>query len=686
MTKLAELTSQFDRQRFLSLNEEISFDEYLEKCWERPKTVRSAYQRIYDMIMCAGTSSYKRYRKSYTCYHFFDDTEVPVFSLDDTKDQFVKFIRGAAGGFGSEKRLLLLHGPVGSAKSTLCRLLKRGLERFSRTDDGAWYTFKWVNLPEELFVKEHDISPMNDEPLKLLTPDIALPFLQDLNKRLVETVEDTRLHYDLKLVGSLNPRCKFYLDELLRLHDGDLNKVLSEHVRVIRRVHSEADRTGIGTFAPKDEKNQDSTELNGDIAWDKISKYGSDSDPRAFNFDGEFCVGSRGVVEWIEVLKLQKEFLYDLLSATQEQCIKPKKFPQIGIDTVLIGHTNNPEYKKLQEDIYMEAFRDRTVKVDVPYLLEISQEKKIYDHDYGEEKVQQHIAPHTLEMAALWGVITRLKECEACDDPIKLAKLYDGQALPGWTEDRVREIKETRVDEGMGVGISARYIQDALSCCLSDHHTYINPFMLINELERRLRHSSVFAADKDLLKHLLDCIDSVKKELDEILKNEVKNALISDEKAVVRLCTNYIDNLMAYIEGSKVTNEFTGREEEPNEALMRSIEEKIRIPDTGAHDFRVMIQGYIGKCHHLKEEFTWKSNDDLKRALEAKLYEDTKDHIKLSALNVKGASTVDPDLQEKIDVIKKRMIEKFGYIEESATDVLNYVGSIFARGELAKEE
>jgi serine protein kinase len=289
-------------------------------------------------------------------------------------------------------------------------------------------------------------------------------------------------------------------------------------------------------------------------------------------------------------------------------------------------------------------------------------------------------------MASLWGVLTRLKECEAVEDPVKLAKLYDGQSQPGFTEDRVREIRETRVGEGMDFGISARYIQDSLSACLSDNHTYINPFMLVNELERRLKLSAVFSADKDLLKHYLDCIDAVKKELDEILKNEVKNALISDEKAVIRLCTNYIDNLMADLEGSKVINEFTGREEEPNEALMRSIEEKIRVPDTGSRDFRMMIQGYIGRCHHEGKEFNWKSNADLRKALEAKLFEDTKDHIKLSALNVKGASTVDPDLQEKIDVIKKRMVEKFGYIEESATDVLNYVGSIFARGGLAKEE
>jgi serine protein kinase len=143
---------------------------------------------------------------------------------------------------------------------------------------------------------------------------------------------------------------------------------------------------------------------------------------------------------------------------------------------------------------------------------------------------------------------------------------------------------------------------------------------------------------------------------------------------------------MASVEGSKVTNKFTGREEEPNEQLMRSIEEKINIPDSGSADFRKMIQGYMGRLYHENKEFQWNSNPLLKKALEAKLFEDTKDHIKISALHVSGATVVDKDLQEKIDALVKRMCDKFGYTEPSARDVLDFVGGIFARGDLAKED
>lgn len=685
--KLSELTKSFNRDKFRSLNEEMSFEEYLTRCMDSPKTIRTAYQRIYDMIMSAGTSQYTRYRKTYTRYHFFDNPDIPIFGLDDTLDQLVKFIRGAAGGYGTEKRILLLHGPVGSAKSTICRLIKRGLEIFSATDDGAWYTFKWVDLPtgsDGFSLKTEDECPMNDEPLKLLTPEVAAGFIDSLNKNLQSGNDPNP--YTLKLVGSLNPRCKLYLNKLLRRYDGDLERVLAGHIRVIRKLHSEADRVGIGTFQPKDEKNQDSTELTGDIAWDKISHFGSDSDPRAFNFDGEFCVGQRGVVEFIEILKLQKEFLYDLLGATQEQSIKPKKFSQIGIDTVLIGHTNNPEFEKLQQDQYMEALRDRTVKIDVPYLLEWSKEIQVYEHDYNPKKVKQHIAPHTIEIGALWAVLTRLKEDEEVDDFVKKAELYDGRSLPGWTEDRVKEIRERRINEGMAGGISARYVQDKVSVCLSDNHVYINPFMLLNQLETGLRHNSIIANDKEMLKHYMECIDAAKKKLDEILKNEVQKALVADENAIVRLCDNYIDNLWAYVDGTKVINPYTQREEEPNEQLMRSIEEKINIPNQTVHEFRTMIAAFIGRLSHDGKKFHWDSNEQLRRALEAKLFEDTKHHIKLSALNMKGTSVVDPDLQEKLDLITQRLIEKFGYTRESAVDVLNYIGAIYARGELAKEE
>jgi serine protein kinase len=688
---LSKIASKFDKNKFKKLNEEITFSEYLDLVYKNPRLARTAYQYLYDMIISKGSKKIERYRKTYIHYNFFDDSEIPIFGLEETLHQLVQFFKGAAGGYGPERRFLLLHGPVGSSKSTILRAIKRGLEKYSLTEEGAWYTFKWVNLPTDkedgIYTSSEDTSPMREDPLKLLPIEMRKEVVEELNQVLIKKTpeKDRNSLYKLNVEGELDPRSKKFMQELLLRYDGDWGKVIENHIKVIRKTHSEADRVGIATFQPKDEKNQDSTELTGDINWGKLPHFGSDSDSRAFNFDGEFCVGSRGIVEFIEVLKLAKEFLYDLLGASQEKQIKPKKFPQVSVDTVLIGHTNSPEYEKLKNDQTMEALRDRTVKIDVPYLLKWSEELKILEHYYGGGRIKQHIAPHTLEIAALWAVLTRLQDDK--DSKITLvekAKLYDGKSLPGWTEDSVKELRDKYPDEGISIGISCRYVQDKISNCLSSHYDYINFFMVLNELKSGIDNQSLLNNEEDKSRYIA-CVDLVRKELDEILKNEVQKALVGDEKAIERLCANYIDNVMAYINGTKIKNPFTEQDQEPDERLMRSIEEKIDIPEVGADDFRRMLAGFIGHLAHNHKEFKWDSNPQLKKALEAKLFEDTKDHIKLSALNIKGATVVDKEVQEKIDAVKKRLIEQYGYNEKSATDVLDYVGSIFARGDLAED-
>jgi serine protein kinase len=688
---LSRISEKFNKEQFDKLNEEMSFSEYLDLVYKNPKLVRTAYQYLYDMIMSKGTNKLERYRKTYTHYSFFDDPETPIFGLEETLHQLVQFFRGAAGGYGPERRVLLLHGPVGSSKSTILRCLKRGLEKYSLTDDGAWYTFKWVDLPtgeDGIYTQKEDESQMHEDPLKLLPKNIRKQVLEELNEIYLSSFDenDKIKAYKLNLEGELDPRSKKFMKELLLKYKGDWKQVVENHVRVIRKAHSEIDRMGIATFQPKDEKNQDSTELTGDINWGKLPHFGSDSDPRAFNFDGEFPVGNRGMVEFIEALKLAKEFLYDLLGASQEHQIKPKKFPQISIDTVLISHTNNPEYEKLKNDQTMEALRDRTIKIDVPYLLRWSEEIKILEYYYGNGKVKQHIAPHTLEIAALWAILTRLQDDK--DGKINLvekAKLYDGRSLPGWTEDSVKEMRDKYPDEGLFVGVSCRYTQDKISNCLSSNYNYINFFMVLNELKAGVQNQSLINNEEEKAKYIA-CIDLARKELDQILKTEVQKALVGDEHAIERLCSNYIDNIMAYIDGTKIRNAFTEQDQEPDERLMRSIEEKIDIPEVGADDFRRSLAGFIGHLAHSGKVFKWDSNPKLKKALEAKLFEDTKDHIKLSALNIKGATVVDKEIQEKIDAVKNRLIEQYGYNQQSATDVLSYVGSIFARGDVADDD
>ena len=672
MTDLLDLVKgSIDQKEFTDQYWEGTFQDYLNLVSQDPNVVRTAYQRFYDMILSYGVEEVPG-KERILHYNFFDDPmgdgEDAIFGLERALMKLVNIFKAAAHGFGPERRVLLLHGPVGSSKSTIVRLFKKGLEAYSRTPQGALYTFSW-NVDGEILP-----SPMNEEPLLLIPPKAREKVLEVLNQKL-------RKSYRLSLPFDICPFSRYFYNELLKRYKGNWEKIL-DHVIVRRLIISEKDRVGIGTFQPKDEKNQDSTELTGDLNYRKIAEIGSDSDPRAFNFDGEFNIANRGIIEFIEVLKLDVAFLYDLLSASQEHKVKPKKFAQTDIDEVIIGHTNEPEYRKLQNNELMEAFRDRTIKVDIPYNIKLSDEIKIYERDFNKKKVQgKHIAPHTIEMAAMWAVLTRLEEPKKANlTLLQKLKLYNGKSLPGFTEDNIRELMAEAPREGME-GISPRYIQDKISNALVGDQPSINPFMVMNELEAGLAHHSLISSE-EIKKRYKDLLAIVREEYDDIVKNEVQRAIAADEEAIARLCGNYIDNVKAYTQKEKVRNPFTGKDEEPDERLMRSIEEKAGIPESRKDDFRTEIMNYIGALAVEGKTFDYKTNERLHRALELKLFEDQKDSIKLTSL---VSTVVDKDTQEKIEVVKTRLIRDFGYDEVSATDVLNYVASIFARGDAKSE-
>ncbi|MCC6227793.1 MAG: serine protein kinase [Phycisphaerales bacterium] len=691
------IESRLDRRRYQDQHWAGTFWEYLDICRENPGVVRNAYQRLYDAIMSYGCDRYRLFKKECIRYHFFSDPfdngADGIFGLDFALMQLVDFLRSAAEGYGTDKRILLLHGPVGSSKSTIARLLKKGIEAYSRTTDGALYTFSWM-LDEHCEASPEPDSPpsgqnkrarrtheypcpMHEEPLVLIPREAR----DDVMAKLNAAYKPANHHGKLRVSGEPDPFCRRVLDNLMEFYEGDWRKVMG-HVKVRRVVLSEKDRVGIGTFQPKDEKNQDSTELTGDINYRKIALYGSDSDPRAFNFDGELNIANRGVCEFIELLKLDVAFLYDLLGATQEHSIKPKKFAQTHIDEVILGHTNEPEYKRLQSNEMMEAFRDRTIKIDVPYNIRLDDEIRIYQKDFGADRIRNiHIAPHTLEVAAMWAVLTRLEEPKKAGlTLLQKLKLYNGKSIPGFTEDSVKELKEEAPREGM-TGISPRYIQDKVSNALVSRQAIedkaINPFMVLNELESGMSHHSLIS-DENTKKRYRELLAVVKEEYEDIIKGEVQRAISADEDAIRRLCANYIENVRASTQKEKVLNRYTGKYDEPDERLMRAIEEKIDIPESRKDDFRQEIMNYIGALALDGKKFEYNTNARLYRALELKLFEDQRDTIKLKNL---VSSVVDDETQQKIDIVKQRLIKNFGYNETSAADVLNYVASIFARGD-----
>ena len=661
-----QLARRLDNRRtWLDLHWTGSLAAYLEEVRQQPRLARNAYQRLYDTIVGHGVDQAPEGSGRPPHYRFFDDPfdagRDAVFGIERPVAALVSHLRAAAHGLGPERRVLLMHGPVGSAKSTIARLMKRGLAEVSRRPEGAVFSFAWR------IDGERHPCPMHEDPLHLLPDEVLPEVFEDLNARFDGD-------YRLRPTGGLCPLCRFHLDRLMRESGGDFAAV-ERAVEVYRFVLSEQDRVGIGTFQPKDEKNQDSTELTGDINYRRIAEYGSDSDPRAFNFDGEFHVANRGLIEFIELLKLDVAFLYDLLGATQEHAVKPKKFAQTDIDEVILGHTNSPEYRRLQGNELMEAFRDRTTKIDVPYNRRLSEEIRIYEKSFGQGCCAgRHLAPHAIEAAAMWSLLTRLEDPKnAGISLVQKMFLYDGRRVNGFTAATAQELKDEAPDEGMH-GVSPRYVQDRIAAALvsDDGPPCLTAYDVLDSLEEGLSRHPLLECD-DQRAVYSELVGVVREEVDELLKAEVREAVARDEQAVQRLCCNYVDAVTAATQGDPGADE----------RLMRSIEEKIGVTEARKADFRREIVNYIEALAAKGERFSPGSNGRLAAALELKLFEDCRDTFQLTA---RSSSVVDRDADEKVRLVASHLVREKGYCERCAARALERVSGLFARGDTKTPE
>jgi serine protein kinase len=603
----------------------LGFDEFLEVVLKNPEVTRNAFQRVHDMIMSYGQSEYTRYGMRYVHYHFFDDPFTmgkAIYGLDWNIMKFMSVLKSAALGYGQERRILLLVGPVGSSKSSLVDLMKMGLEAYSKTDEGrlygtVWYAEKGTDeaIRKALgFVNDYDDEiecEMHCDPVNILSLLYADGIVA--SDPIVELNENVTGERKVESWCYPCPKCDDAFNRLLKLYKGDWQRIIMNHLRVRRVIVSDKRRVCIGTLQPKHEKDQDATELTGDVNYRAVAEYGRESDPRAFNFEGEFQKANRGIMEFIEGLKLDVAFLYDLLEASQAHRIKARKLGHMDIDEMIIAHTNPPDLKKLEKNEMMLALKDRTTQIRMPYVIRLNDEKKIYERDYRPDNIKSHIAPHTIEVAAMWSVLTHLAQPkEQGMDIVQKMKLYNGQELENWSLEVCKKLRDEHPDEGFG-GISPRYIQDKFSnAVINSEGRCVNSFMLIKELRDGLKlHSSISEAERQRCQELLGLVE---KEYDEILREEVQEAILGDEHAIQKICANYIDNVKAYTRGEKVTNRFTGKDEEPDERLMRSVEEKVDITENKKDDFRREIMNHIGALAMEGEKFMADSNEKLHKA------------------------------------------------------------------------
>ncbi|AOV06808.1 PrkA family serine protein kinase [Sporosarcina ureilytica] len=616
-----------------SLKWEGTFAEYLDIVKERKEVAQTSHSRVYNMIKSAGITE----KNGNRAYHFFDDE---IFGLEKSIEKLVEeYFHPAAKRLDVRKRILLLMGPVSGGKSTIATMLKRGLEAYSKTDEGAVYAIKGC--------------PMHEDPLHLIPNHLREDFFKE---------------YGIRIEGSLTPLNTMRLEQE---YGGRIEDVVVERI-----FFSEDKRVGIGTFTPSDPKSQDIADLTGSIDFSTIAEYGSESDPRAYRFDGEFNKANRGIMEFQEILKLDEKFLWHLLSLTQEGNFKAGRFALISADELIIAHTNETEYRSFIANKKNEALHSRIIVMPIPYNLKVTEEERIYEKMIKESDMSHvHIAPHALRVAAIFSVLTRLSDSKKQGiDIVKKMRMYDGESVEGVNQISVDELRKEFPNEGME-GIDPRYVINRISSAIIRKEVpSINALDVLRAIKDGLdQHASISKEDKE---KYMNYISIARREFDEIAKKEVQKAFVySYEESAKTLMDNYLDNVEAFCNKHKIKDPLTDEEMSPDEKLMRSIEEQIGISENAKKAFREEILIRISAFARKGKRFDFRSHDRLQEAIQKKLFDDLKDVVKITT----SSAMPDETQLKKINEVVARLIDEYGYNSTSANELLRYVGSLLNR-------
>ena len=614
-----------------------TFLEYLERVKDDPTLPKLAHARIHDVILRGGVRDInesgdgriKRLFKdeAVKVYDFFADE---FFGIEKIIAQITRYFHSASLKGEESRQVLYLMGPVGSGKSSLVEKLQHGLE-----ESGPFYAI--------------EACPMSEEPLHLIPRHLRREFEKMLG---------------VHIEGDLCPVCRFRLKEEF----GERY----EEVPVVTRLFSKRNRVGIGVVPPVDPNNQDTSVLIGSEDISKLDLY-SEGDPRVLDLNGALNVGNRGMVEFIEVFKNETEYLHAMITATQEKVIPaPGRHGMVYVDTVIVAHSNEAEWQKFKADHTNEAILDRIVVVKVPYNLRLSEEVKIYQKIIRNSDFRAHVAPHTLEIASMFAILSRLEPTTKCDLMTKL-KLYNGEEVveKGKTKKiDVRELRDDAKREGM-TGISTRFIMKALDNALSDNvaGNCINPITVREALINMTKEADL---PDDTRKQYLDFLqDVLHKEYLDVLEKEITKAFVySYQEQAESLFQNYLDHAEAYVNKTKVKDRNTREELQPDEGFLKSIEEQIAIIGSAAEGFRQEVIAYLWAASRRGEKVSYRSYEPLKEAIEKKLMTSVRDISRI----ITKARTRDEEQTDKYNAMVQNLLEN-GYCENCVDVVLKYAAN-----------
>ena len=614
-----------------------TFLDYLERVKQDPTLPKLAHARIHDIVTRGGMHDINE-SEDPRCKRLFKDESVKVynfftdefFGIEKSLAQIARYFHSAALKGEESRQVLYLMGPVGSGKSSLVEKLHHGLETsepFSAIEG----------------------CPMAEEPLHLIPRHLRREFEKMLG---------------VHIEGDLCPVCRFRLKEEF----GDRY----EEVPIVTRTFSKRNRLGIGVVPPVDPNNQDTSVLIGSEDISKLDIY-SEGDPRVLDLNGALNVGNRGLVEFIEVFKNETEYLHAMITATQEKVIPaPGRHGLVYVDTVIAAHSNEAEWQKFRADHTNEAILDRIVVVRVPYNLRLSEEVKIYQKIIRNSDFRAHVAPHTLEGASMFAILSRLEPNNKCDLMTKL-KLYNGEEVVEKGKTKKIDFHELREDakrEGMS-GISTRFIMKALDNALSDNveGNCINPINVREALIAMVKEADV--GDDTRKQHLEFLQDVLHKEYLEVLEKEITKAFVySYQEQAEALFQNYLDHAEAFVNKTRVKDRNTREDLQPDEGFLKSIEEQIAIIGSAAEGFRQEVIAYLWAGSRRGEKITYKSYEPLKEAIEKKLMTSVRDISRI----ITKARTRDEDQTGKYNAMVKNLLDN-GYCESCVDVVLKYAAN-----------
>jgi serine protein kinase len=598
---------------------------------------RSSHQYIWDMLRWYGKDSDAPDEATKAQALFKRE----LFGVDEPLARVVDYFKASAAGSDVGRRLLLLLGPPSGGKSTMAILLKRGLEEYSRTDDGALYGIKG--------------SPMHESPLNLIPASLRSQF---------------RETYGVEINGELSPWAR---EKLEREYEGDFLRVPVERIFI-----AESSRVGVGTYAPHDPTTADIADLVGSVDLSKVAEVGDEGDPRAWSWSGAVYAASRGVLEMIEILKVKREFLYLLLTLTQEKNVKVSRFPLIHLDETILAHTNLAEFNKFLQEKENEALLDRMVIIKVPYALSYKEEARIYQKLVSGAPAFRnvHLDPHVLKLASVFAILTRLQkpEREGLDLSKKL-RLYSGETIEGFGESEATRLRNEAPEEGLS-GVSPRFIINSISNAITrGDASSLTSMELLLALKDSIEHDARMDAKQK--KAWIDHLVAARKDFyNRWVKEDVHRALFASfEEEAQQLLEKYLDEVEASLDQRQVTDPITGETRPADERFLRSVEEKIKVSESGKHSFRQEVVRKAMVAFKAGEKFTLDSHARMHEAIEQYLFEERRDVLRL----VTSSARPDDEARKKISAVQQRLVNEYGYDEHSAKEALNYVTTLLAQ-------